>query len=226
MKEIEALLFDNQDEAYGDFQSKLIPNIPRENIIGVRTPKLRGIAKKIHQSELREAFLLELPHKFFEENQLHGFIVSLNRDFNACIEELEAFLPYIDNWATCDQTSPNCFKKHADNLLPYIERWLNSAHTYTVRFAIGMLMKHFLDERFKPEYAEHVAAIRSDEYYVNMEIAWYIATALAKQWNSVIGLIENKLLDKRTHNKAIQKAIESYRVTDEQKAYLRTLKVR
>ena len=224
MKTIEALLFEHQDEQYADFQSRLIPTVPRENMIGVRTPKLREIARQIHKSEWREAFLNEVPHRYFEENQLHGFIVSQNRDFDSCIAELEAFLPYIDNWATCDQTSPLCFKKNADKLLPYIERWLASPHTYTVRFAIGMLMKHFLDERFQPAYAERVAAIRSEEYYIKMEIAWYIATALAKQWDSVIILIKSRAMDKWTHNKAIQKAIESYRITDEQKTYLRTLK--
>lgn len=224
MKTIEALLFEHQDEQYADFQSRLIPTVPRENMIGVRTPKLREIARQIHKSEWREAFLNEVPHRYFEENQLHGFIVSQNRDFDSCIAELEAFLPYIDNWATCDQTSPLCFKKDADKLLPRIERWLASPHTYTVRFAIGMLMKHFLDERFQPAYAERVAAIRSEEYYIKMEIAWYIATALAKQWDSVIILIKSHAMDKWTHNKAIQKAIESYRMTDEQKTYLRTLK--
>lgn len=224
MKEIETLLFEHQDEKYADFQSRLIPTVQRDRMIGVRTPKLREIAKQIHKSELREAFLNELPHRYFEDNQLHGFIVSLNRDFDSCLAELQAFLPYIDNWATCDQTSPLCFKKNADRLLPHIERWLALPHTYTVRFAVGMLMKHFLDERFEPAYAERVAAMRSEEYYIKVEIAWYIATALAKQWDSVIVLIESRAMDKWTHNKAIQKAIESYRITAEQKAYLRTLK--
>ena len=233
-EEIVKELFALQDEKYGTFQAKLIPNIDPDSIIGVRTPALRAFAKELAKEAAKdeakaadiEAFLADLPHRYFDENQLHAFIISLEKDFEKCIEEVEAFLPHVDNWATCDQLSPKAFKKQPQKLLPYIRTWIKSDETYTVRFAIGMLMEHFLGELFDTEYADMVAAVRSDEYYINMMIAWYFATALAKQYDAVIPYIANKRLDDWTHNKAIQKSVESYRITPEQKAYLKTLKIK
>jgi 3-methyladenine DNA glycosylase AlkD len=221
---ITAQLKENRDEAYRDFMSRLIPTVSPEKVLGVRTPVLKRMAKQLKNDEQGRRFLEELPHAYFEENQLHGFLISEIRDFETCICELEKFLPCMDNWATCDQTSPKVFKKHKEELLPYIQKWLQSHHTYTVRFAIGMLMQHFLDEDFKPEYLEMVSAVRSEEYYINMEIAWYMATALAKQWDAAIPYLENAGMEKWVHNRTIQKARESFRITDEQKAYLKTLK--
>ena len=220
-------LFKLQDVEYGEFQKKLIPTVDSEKIIGIRTPELRKLAKRLKKecdSETLERFLKDLPHEYFDENQLHAFIISEEKDFDKCIGQVEAFLPYIDNWATCDQLSPKVFKKNKDRLLLHVREWLKSDQTYTIRFAIGMLMEHFLDEDFRSEYPEMVATIRSDEYYVNMMIAWYFATALAKQYETVLPFIEEQKLDVWPHNKAIQKARESYRITPEQKEYLKTLK--
>ena len=222
MHELRLLLNENKDEKYAQFQRKLIPGIAPETVIGVRTPMLRKIAKQVAKENSGRTFLDECPHELFEENQIHGFIISDMKNFELCIRELEKFLPYINNWATCDQTSPKVFKKHKDELLPYIRKWLGSEHTYTVRFAIGMLMQHYLEDEFKPEYLAMVSGIKSEEYYINMEIAWYMATALTKQWDAAIVYIEAKKMDKWVHNKTIQKAIESYRITDEQKKHLRT----
>ncbi|MDO5145648.1 MAG: DNA alkylation repair protein [Eubacteriales bacterium] len=225
MNRITDFFEENKDEKYAQFQRKLIPTLNPEAIIGVRTPILRKFAKELKRDDTCVTFLQELPHRYFEENQLHGFIISEIPDFQSCILETERFLPYMDNWATCDQTSPKVFRKHREELLPYIKKWLASEHTYTVRFAIGMLMRHFLDEDFNVEYSELVAGISSDEYYINMEIAWYIATALAKQWAATIPYIENNRLDPWVHNKTIQKARESNRITKKQKEYLKQLKV-
>lgn len=224
MKEIIELLTASRDEGYAEFQRKLIPNIPPNSIIGVRTPELRKMAREVAKSDLCGSFLAELPHSYFDENQLHAFIISQMKDFDGCVAALEEFLPFIDNWATCDQTSPTVFKKRAEDLLPLIEKWLCSERVYTKRFAIGMLMQHFLDERFEPRFLEMVTSIHSEEYYVNMEIAWYMATALAKQWEAAVPFLENGVMDKWTHNRTIQKARESYRITDEQKEYLKQLK--
>ena len=231
-KEITDELFRMQDKKYRSFQAKLIPNVTEDNVIGVRTPLLRDFAKRLYkESSLSEgapslnSFFSRLPHKFFDESQLHAFIISEQKDFAKCMSLLEAFLPYVDNWATCDQLSPRIFKKHHSELLPYIKNWLNSTHTYTVRFAIGMLMQHFLEDDFDTAYPETVAAIRSDEYYINMMIAWYFATALAKQQEKILPFFEQKKLAPWTHNKAIQKSVESYRITPELKEYLKTLKV-
>jgi 3-methyladenine DNA glycosylase AlkD len=221
MKSILEQLLANQDEPYAAFQRKLLPTVDSSTIIGVRTPVLRSMAKETKKDGRASAFLADLPHTYFEENQLHGFLISDMTDFQECILALERFLPYIDNWATCDQTSPKVFKQHKEDLLPHIYVWLDSNHVYTVRFAIGMLMQHFLDDDFKEEYIKTVAGIQSDEYYVNMEVAWYMATALAKQWNTVIPYIEGQKMGKWVHNRTIQKARESYRITGEQKAYLR-----
>ncbi|MCD8149232.1 MAG: DNA alkylation repair protein [Clostridiales bacterium] len=224
MTAIQEQLFSLQDTQYRDFQTKLMPTVSPDTVIGVRTPALRVLAKKLAKTEEAQGFLKETPHAYFEENQLHAFLIAGEKDFGICMEELEQFLPYIDNWATCDQLSPGVFRKHREELFPYIDRWISSGHTYTVRFAIGMLMQHYLDEAFEASYAEWVAAVRSEEYYVNMMIAWYFATALAKQYEAVLPFIEEGKLERWTHNKTIQKAVESYRITPEQKAYLKTLK--
>ncbi len=226
LKTIQEKLFSLQDEKYRDFQAKLIPGYDASTMIGVRTPELKKLAKEMVKNEGIQEFLSDLPHKYFDENQLHAFIISEIKDYEKCMAEVEIFLPYVDNWATCDQLSPKVFKKHTEKLLVKIKEWMTSDKTYTVRFGIGMLMQYFLDDRFKTEYPEAVAKIRSEEYYINMMIAWYFATALAKQYEAVLPFIEKRSLDKWTHNKAIQKAVESCRVSDDRKAYLRTLKER
>jgi len=215
-----------QDTKYRDLQIRIIPTVKPEAIIGVRTPELRKLAKKFGLSEQIGMFLDDLPHAFFEENQLHAFIVSGMKDYGECIQALKRFLPYVDNWATCDQMSPRVFRKHRTELPEEIRKWIGSAEPYTIRFGIGMLMEHYLDESFDPAYPEAVASLRSEEYYVNMMIAWYFATALAKQYEAVLPYIENHRLDDWTHNKAIQKAAESFRITPEQKEYLKTMKIR
>ena len=209
---------------YKEFQGSLIPTVDADKVLGIRTPALRKMAKKYYSHEQKDVFLGDLPHEYFEENQLHAVIISLERDFGVCIAEVERFLPYVDNWATSDQLLPKVFKKSPERLLPYIDIWIASGETYKIRFAIGLLMQHFLNEKFEVKYLEKVAEIRSQEYYVNMMIAWYFATALAKQYEATLPFIENKRLDKWTHNKTIQKAIESYRIMPEQKVFLRTLK--
>jgi len=224
--EIQKELFENRDQKYAEFQGKLIPGKDPDKVLGIRTPVLRKLAKTLVKREDISEFLDDLPHRYFDEDQLHAFIISEMKDYKRCMEELQKFLPYVDNWATCDQMSPKIFKKHRSELLGCIREWIKSDRTYTVRFAVGMLMEHFLDEDFSVKYPEMVSNVRSDEYYVNMMIAWYFATALAKQYDPVLPFIENRKLDVRAHNKAIQKAIESYRITDEKKAYLRTLKIK
>ena len=213
-----------QDKGYRDMQVTIIPTVEADSIIGVRTPALRQLAKELSKREDVYKFLEDVPHKFFEENQLHAFILSGMKDAESCIRLVDEFLPYVDNWATCDQMSPKVFKKHKQLLLEYVDKWISSDHTYVKRFAIGMLMEHFLDEDFKTSYLTKVSKIRSEEYYVNMMIAWYFATALAKQYDATLPFIEKQKLDKWTHNKSIQKAVESYRITPEQKEYLKTLK--
>ena len=218
-------LYDLQDLKYGDMQIKIIPTVEPESVIGVRTPELKSIAKDILKDGNYKGFLEELPHRYFEEKQLQAFIISGIKDLNECMEDLETFLPYVDNWATCDQMSPKIFRKHKDVLFSHIKEWVNSEKTYAVRFGVGMLMEHFLDDDFDPLYPELVAKLRSEEYYVNMMIAWYFATALAKQYESILPFIEEKRLDDWTHNKAIQKSLESRRITEEQKLYLKSLKL-
>ncbi|MBP5323858.1 MAG: DNA alkylation repair protein [Bacteroidaceae bacterium] len=212
------------DEKYAEFQRKLLPTVSPESIIGVRTPALRTMAKELIASGEATAFISDTAHSLFEENQLHAFILSATKDFDVCLREVKRFLPHIDNWATCDQLSPKCFKKDKPALLQAIREWMADEHEYTVRFGIGMLMQHFLDDDFSPAYPEMVAAIRREEYYIRMMQAWYFATALAKQYESALPYIEKERLEKWTHNKAIQKAIESYRISDEQKEYLRSLR--
>ena len=224
-EEIRERLFQLQDEKYRDFQSKLIPNLEASVMIGVRTPELRKLSREMVRRENIGEFLDALPHRYFDENQLHAFILSEIRDYDRCVEAVCRFLPYVDNWATCDQMSPKVFRRNRQALLPHIREWIDSGKTYTVRFGIGMLMSHFLDEGFDQTYAETVASIRSEEYYVNMMIAWDFATALVGHYEEILPFLEEKRLDPWTHNKAIQKAIESYRITEEQKAYLRTLRI-
>lgn len=226
LTEIREELFRQQDLKYRDLQVKIIPNVATGSVIGVRTPELRTYAKELQKREDVGVFLHDLPHRYFDENQLHAFIVSGMKDYESCMEEVERFLPYVDNWATTDQMSPKVFKKNRKDLLKHINTWICSGKTYTVRFAIGMLMSHFLDEDFDLAYPETVAKLRSDEYYINMMIAWYFATALAKQYEAILPFIEEKRLDTWTHNKAIQKSVESYRITPEQKEYLKTLKIK
>lgn len=226
INEIRKELFKNQDTKYGDFQAKLLPTVNPQSMIGVRTPVLRSFAKELYKENDFRDFFNDLPHKYFDENQLHVFLISEIKDYELCMEELNKFLPFVDNWATCDQMSPKVFKKHKEELLEQIKEWILSEQTYTLRFAAGMLMEHFLDEDFDLVYPEMVLKIQSEEYYVKMMKAWYFATALAKQYELVLPFIENKRLEKWTHNKAIQKALESYRLSDEQKKYLRTLKIK
>lgn len=213
-----------KDTEYAALQQKIIPSAEAGMSIGVRTPMLRSFAKELFRDPDKDEFLSYLPHQYFDENQLHAFIISLEKDFDKCVAEVNRFLPFVDNWATCDQLSPKVFKKEPAKLLSQIMGWIRSDKTYTVRFAVGMLMQYYLDELFDPEYADMVAEIRSDEYYINMMRAWFFATALAKQYDSIIPYIEENRLDDWTHNKAIQKSIESRRISDERKAYLKTLK--
>ena len=224
MTEIQKRLFELQDVKYRDFQSALIPDVKKESFIGVRTPILRSLAKEIRLCGESEEFLNSLPHDFFDENQLHAFIISDERDFDACIRLVNDFLPFVDNWATCDQMSPKCFYKSPEKLLPQIEKWLSSDHCYTVRFGILCLMRYFLDERFDLSLAEKAARTDTSEYYVRMAVAWYFATALYKQYDAILPFISENRLDVKVHNKAIQKAIESNRISLEQKTALKLLK--
>lgn len=221
MEEIQKQLFELQDMAYRDFHSRLMPDIDKETVIGIRVPVLRKYAKSIVETELAEKFIKELPHCYYEENNLHMMLITGIKDYEKCLSEIERFLPYIDNWATCDFPAPKCFENHKEDLLPVIKRWIASSETYTIRYGIGMLMRLYLDADFDPEYVRIVAEVKSDEYYVNMMIAWYMATALAKQWDAVIPYIEEHRMSDWVHRKTIQKAVESYRITDEQKKYLK-----
>ena len=214
------------DGDYAGFMRALSPTVPPERILGVRTPVLRQFAKTLRGTETAGTFLQALPHTYFEENQLHAFLLSGLRDFDVCVRGVEAFLPFVDNWATCDQLRPAVFAKHKTELLPHIDAWIESGQTYTIRFGIGMLMCHFLDGDFDLRYPETVAAVRSEEYYVRMMCAWYFATALAKQYDAVLPFLQTQTMDVWTHNKTIQKSVESYRLTAEQKTYLKTLKIK
>lgn len=224
MNSLQKQLFELQDLKYRDFHSKLLPGIDKEKIIGIRTPQLRKFAKEFAKTKEADLFLQDLPHTYYEENNLHMMLVSWMKDYGACLKEVRRFLPYIDNWATCDLPLPKCFEKHKTELLPEIQSWIMDTHTYTIRYGIGVLMRLYLDESFLPEFPELVAQVRSEEYYVNMMIAWYMATALAKQWETIIPYIEQKKLPEWVHRKTIQKAVESYRITPEQKAYLKTFR--
>lgn len=222
---IQASLREMQDVEYKDFHAKLIPTVAPEAIIGVRTPELRKYARKLAKDPQIGDFLAQLPHQYYDENNVHAFVVEQIKDYEECLAQTERFLPYIDNWATCDMMAPKVFAKHKEELLEPVRRWIASSETYTIRYGVGMLMRFYLEEDFRQEYLQWVADISSKEYYVNMMRAWYFATALAKQYEAVIPYLEEKRLDDWTHNKAIQKACESYRVTAEQKKYLRGLKV-
>ncbi len=224
MDYIKKQLFEMQDLKYRDFHSKLMPTVDKEKVIGIRTPELRKFAKKISKTEYKIEFMKNLPHEYYEENNLHAFLIEEIKDYCLCIAELNRFLPYVDNWATCDMMRPEIFKKHLHELLGEIGKWLESADTYTVRYGIEMLMIHYLDGNFKTEYADSVAGIRSDEYYIKMMQAWYFATALSKHYEKILPYLEENRLDADTHNKTIRKAIESYRISDDKKKYLRTLK--
>ncbi len=220
-------LFERQDTGYGDFQSKLMPTVPRERIIGIRTPVLKKYVKDLLKNDTIEIddFLHDLPHYYYEENNLHMLIVMQIKDYDRALSLIEDFLPYIDNWATCDSGVPAVFKKNTGKLLPCVYKWIGSDRPYTIRYGIGVFMRLYLDDGFDIKYAEDIAKIRSKEYYVNMMKAWYIATALAKQYEAVLPVLEEKQMDDWSHNKAIQKARESYRITPAQKEYLKTLKV-
>lgn len=217
-------LLQYQDTEYRDFQAKLVPNISKDTIIGVRTPDMRKVAKQFFGSKEGEEFLKSLPHKYYEENLVHFFMVAMIKDFDECISETERFLPYIDCWPVCDQSSPKVFKKNHEKILPYIKKWIASEHVYTARFGMRMLMNEFLGDDFKDEYLEWVASKEGEDYYLKMMQAWYFATALAKQYDASVVYIEEHRLEEWTHKKAIQKAVESYRVSDERKAYLKSLK--
>lgn len=219
-------LLEMQDKEYAVFQAKLTPGIEADKVIGVRVPKLRSFAKKYINEEEHKQFIEALPHEYYDENMLHGLILSEMKDYDDCVAYVDKFLPYVDNWAVCDIMSPKVFKKHKVELLEKIRQWTKSEHTYTCRFGVEMLMSHYLDDDFSPEYLKIPAAIRSEEYYMKMMLAWFFATALAKQWDDTIPYIEGNVLDKWTHNKTIQKARESYRITAEQKEYLKTLKIK
>ena len=222
---IEKKLFSMQDIGYREFHSRLMPTVDPSKIIGVRTPMLRNFAKEFAKTPESAEFLKQLPHKYYEENNLHGCLIEWIKDYDEALNELERFLPYIDNWATCDMFMPKIFKKHTDELLPKIKTWLKSGHVYTIRYAEGLLMRLYLDDNFKPEYLKWAAEIKSDEYYVNMMTAWYFATALAKQYDETVIYLTEKRLSPWVHNKTIQKAVESYRISKETKEYLKTLRI-
>lgn len=226
VNEIQRELFSLADEKYRNFSAGLIPTLEKSKVIGVRTPELRKLAKTLAKDERTAEFLSALPHKYQEENALHGYIISLEKDFETAVSEIERFLPFIDNWSVCDTTAPKAFEKNKPALMPYIKKWIASGETYTVRYGIGMLMRLFLDDDFAPEQMELVISVRSEEYYVKMMQAWYFATALAKQYEAAFEVIKDKKLDKWTHNKTIQKAVESYRITDEQKTLLKEYRIK
>ena len=226
IKDLQKLLFEYEDKKYGDFGAKLILGFPREKFIGIRAPEYKNILKRIKGDEVIPVFLSTLPHTYHEENCLHVALINKIKDFDECVEALEKFIPYIDNWAVNDGVNPVCFKKHRDELIGLVQKWISSEATYTRRCGMKILMANYLDEDFKPEYLDLPADLRSDEYYVNMMTAWLFAEALVKQWDTSVKYIEGHRLDDWTHNKTIQKACESFRVPNERKEYLRSLKVK
>ena len=221
LTKLQKQLFELQDLKYRDFHSKLMPETDKETVIGIRTPVLRKFAKEFAGTSEAEAFLRQLPHRYYEENNLHMMLITGIKDYEKCMEEIQRFLPCIDNWATCDYPAPKCFARHKDQVLEEAKRWISSGETYVIRYGIGMLMRLFLYEDFSSEYLEMAAAVQSQEYYVNMMIAWYFATALAKQWDATVPYIEQHKLSDWVHRKTVQKAVESYRITPEQKEYLK-----
>lgn len=225
-RELRERLFALRDPGYREFQCKLMPTVDPETVIGVRTPALRKLAREFGRTDAAAPFLEALPHRYYEENNLHGMLLSAWRDYGRTVEALELFLPYVDNWATCDLISPRAFQDHPPALPEQAGTWMAAEHPYTVRFGIGVLLEFYLDEAFRPDFLSWVAAVRSGEYYVNMMIAWYFATALAKQYEAALPYLEENRLETWVHNKTIQKAVESYRVPDDRKAHLRTLRRR
>ena len=217
-------MFELQDIGYREGSKKLNPSVDPDSIIGVRIPHMRAFAKELIKAGKAEAFLSDLPHAYFEENMLHALILCEEKDFEKASEETERFLPYANSWAITDSLSPKAFAKSPERLIPYIEKWLNGDMPYTVRFGMLCLMRYFLDGLFEEKYIYMVCDVKSEEYYVNMMRAWYLATALAKQYDAAVKPLQNGILDRWTHNKTIQKAVESYRITDERKAYLKTLR--
>lgn len=213
-----------KDDAYRALQTKLVPNVPPETIVGVRTPDLRRIAKNVSMGADCGAFLRDLPHRYYEENLIHFFVLAEIKDFDACVRGVEAFLPYVDCWPVSDQATPKSFRKNREKLLPYVKNWIASEHVYTARFGLRMLMNEYLDADFRPEYLELAASKTGEDYYLKMMVAWFFATALAKQYDETLPYLENHRLPEWTHKKAIQKALESFRVTEEHKACLRTLR--
>lgn len=226
MNTIQERLFDLQDLGYRDFHSKLMPTVSKNKIIGVRTPLLRKLSKELNKSDLKAEFLKALPHKYYEEDNLHAFLIEQIKDFDECISALDSFLLYVDNWATCDMMTPKVLGNHPEKLYPKIREWISSEYTYTVRFGIVTLMKFFMNDNLDKNHLNLLLTIKSDDYYINMAIAWYIATALSCNWDMVIPYIEQQKFDKWIHNKSIQKAVESYRITPEQKNYLKLLKIK
>ena len=226
IKDLQKLLFEYEDKKYGDFGAKLIPTLPREKFIGIRSPEYKNILKRIKGDEVISEFLSTLPHTYHEENCLHVALINKIKDFDECVAALEKFMPYIDNWAVNDGVNPVCFKKHREELIGLVQKWISSEATYTRRCGMKLLMANYLDDDFKPEYLDLPADLRSEEYYVNMMTAWLFAEALVKQWDSAVKYIEDHRLDDWTHNKAIQKACESFRVSVERKEYLKSLKVK
>ena len=226
IQKVQRDLFSMQDLKYRDFHSKLMPTVEEERIIGVRTPQLRKYAAAFAKTDEAAEFMKQLPHQYYEEDNLHGFLIEKIKGFVQCIRALDEFLPYVDNWATCDMMSPKVFKKEPERLLEKIKVWIGAEQTYVVRFAMGCLMNYYLDERFSTEYADMVAEVQSEEYYIRMMQAWYFATALAKQYDAILPYLLEHRLSTWVHNKTIQKAVESYRITPEQKTYLKTLKIK
>jgi 3-methyladenine DNA glycosylase AlkD len=224
--EIRDKLFEMQDLGYKEFSAKLMPTVSSDKIIGVRTPLIRNLAKEIYKKNRLQDYIKNLPHKYYEENNLHGFLIEKIKDFDLCIAELDRFLPYVNNWATCDSMTPKILKKKPDKLYEKIKIWVASGDTYTVRFGIKLLMNFYLDDLFNIEYANLVASVKSDEYYINMMIAWYFATALAKQEKAVLPFLEEKRLSNWIHNKTIQKSVESFRISDDLKIHLKSLKIK
>jgi len=214
-------LLEVRDVEYKDFQAKLVPNISPDTIIGVRTPAMRAVAKEVFKSPEKDIFLNDLPHRYYEENLVHFFVLAEMKDFDKCVEAVEKFLPYVDCWPVSDQATPKSFKKNHEKLLPFIKKWIASDHVYTARFGIRMLMNEFLGDDYKEEYLELASSNKGDDYYLKMMVAWFFATALAKQYDSAVKYIEDRKLDEWIHKKSIQKAVESYRVSDEHKEYLK-----
>lgn len=223
---IQERLREAADPKYREFNAKLLPTVAEERILGVRTPELKRLAAELYKRDDIGEFLAVLPHRYYDEMNLHSFIIQRYRRFEDAVGAVEAFLPHIDNWATCDSLAPTVFDRHTEELMPYILKWLKAEHVYTVRFALGCLMKYYLGENFRTEYSDLAAAVRSEEYYINMMIAWYFATALAKQYDNIIPYLTERRLPVWVHNKTIQKAVESYRISEEQKKLLKTLRVR